>query len=190
MTAPEETHEEKHHQQKLHDVVTILTWRAPGRPFKKRSKSFYASSILIALLLEIILFLFSQYLLMMVIVSLVFVAFALASVPPVDFQYRISSEGITIEDHFFLWDELYDFYFKKRYGVDVLHIRSHYVFPGELTLTLGNVNPAQVKSAILPFLPYREYVTPTFMEKSGSWLSKNFPLEKEIEKELDKGLGK
>lgn len=159
------------------EVKTLLSWMAPGRPFRKRGKQYYLTSLLIMLLVEVILFLFSQYLLMLVVASLVFVAFALATVPPRNFHYRISTEGVTIEDHFFLWQELYDFYFRKTEGIDVLHIRTHSFIPGELTLTLGDVDKEHVKRVLLPFLPYREVIKPTFMEKAGDFLSKNFPLE-------------
>ncbi|MEK7450973.1 MAG: hypothetical protein AAB662_03500 [Patescibacteria group bacterium] len=164
--------------QQYSSVKTLLSWTAPGRPFRKKGRQFYLTSLLIMLLIEIILFLFSQYLLMLVVVSLVFVSFALATVPPRDFNYRISSEGITIEDHFFLWQELYDFYFKKREGVEVLHVRTHSMIPGELIITLGTVDKEHVKSVLLPYLPYREIIRPSFMEKSADWLARNFPLEK------------
>jgi hypothetical protein len=166
-------------QENPYKVRTLLSWKAPGRPYKKRSKSYFASMLLIALLVEVILFLFSQYALMAVVASLVFLSFSLALTPPGNFQYRISTEGVMVEDHFYLWEELYDFYFKKRHGSDVLHIRTYAVFPGELTLTLGDMTEEHVKHAILPHLPYREYVKPTMMEKSADWLSRNFPLEKE-----------
>jgi hypothetical protein len=175
--AKSETEEQKktpHHN----TVETLLEWKAPGRPFRKRSRQYYLTSILIVLLVEIILFLFSQYMLMLVVLSLLFVAFSLATIPPSDFKYRISTEGITIEDHFFLWQELYDFYFKKREGVDVIHVRTHSFIPGELTLTLGAIDREHIKSILLPYLPYREVIKSTFMEKSGDWLTKNFPLEK------------
>ena len=129
------------------------------------------------LFIEIILFLFSQYMLMLVVISLVFVAFALATVPPRDFHYRISSEGITVEDHFFLWQELYDFYFWKREGINVLHVRTHALIPGELTITLGGISEDHIKHVLLPYLPFREYVRPTFMDKAAAWLTRNFPLE-------------
>ncbi len=169
-------HEKIKHQ---NTVETILEWSAPGRPFRKRGKQYYLTSLLIMLLLEVILFLFSQYMLMLVVVSLVFVAFALNTIAPSNFKYRISSEGVTVEDHFFLWQELYDFYFKKKEGVDVAHIRTHSFIPGELTLTLGDIDREHIKSALLPYLPYREFVKPTFMDKSADWLTRNFPLEKE-----------
>lgn len=167
------------HAETVHpnEIETILEWTAPGRPFRKRGKQYYLTSLLIMLLVEVILFLFSQYLLMLVVLSLVFVAFALSSVAPSNFKYRISSEGVTVEDHFFLWQELYDFYFKKREGIDVVHIRTHSFIPGELTLTLGNIDREHIKSALLPYLPYREVIRKTFMDKSADWLTKNFPLE-------------
>ncbi|MEK7186550.1 MAG: hypothetical protein AAB675_04295 [Patescibacteria group bacterium] len=158
-------------------VRTLLSWHAPGRPFRKRTKQYYLTALLIMLLVQIILFLFSQYILMIVVLSLVFVSFVLASVPPHDFHYRISSEGITVEDHFFLWQELYDFYFKKVEGSDVLHIRTKAFIPGILIISLGEIDVEHAKAVVLPYLPYREFVKPTFMESSGEWLSRNFPLE-------------
>jgi len=171
---PEET--EKSHTINSEEIAP-LEWIAPGRPFQKRGKQFFLTALLIMLLFEIILFLFSQYMLMMVVLSLVFVGFALASIPPKDFKYRISSEGIMIEDTFFLWKELYDFYFKKEGGMETLHVRTQAYLPGELILTLGSMDKEKIKSALTWHLPYREYVKPTFMEKSGDWLAKNFPLE-------------
>jgi hypothetical protein len=169
--------EEKENSENSQHGTYPLEWTAPGRPFKKRSKQFYLTALLIMLLVEIILFLFSQYLLMVVIVSLVFVGFVLATIPPKDFKYRISSEGVMIEDGFFIWQELYDFYFKNRDGIKTLHLGTHAFLPGELIVTLGGMDEEKVKQALLPYLPYREYVKPTFVEKSADWLSKNFPLE-------------
>jgi hypothetical protein len=160
------------------DVKTLLSWHAPGRPFVHRSKQYFINIIFIMLAIEIILFLFSQYMLMMVVASLVFLAYALATVPPHDFHYKITSEGILVEDHFFLWQELYDFYFLRRENTDVLHIRTKTYFPGELVIVLGELHKDYVRSILIQFLPFREYVKPTFMEKSGDWLEKNFPLDK------------
>lgn len=175
----EKTSTHSHHDSyNSHAVKTILSWHAPGRPFKQRGKEYFVNALLIMLLIQVVLFLFSQYLLMLVVASLVFVAFAFASVPPHDFFYKISTEGVMVEDHFFLWQELYDFYFKHKDGVDLLHIRTEAMVPGELVLVLGPIHMEQVKSALLPFLPFREYVRSSFMEKSGDWMNKTFPLER------------
>ena len=166
-----------HNDTHENDVISHLEWTAPGRPFTKRTKQYYLTVLLIMLLVEVILFLFSEYLLMIVVLSLVFVAFALAKTPPKDFNYRISSEGIKIEDRFFLWQELYDFYFIKKHGQETLHVRTRAYIPGELIITLGKESEEKIKDAILPYLPYREYVKPTFVDKAADWLSKSFPLE-------------
>jgi hypothetical protein len=159
-------------------VKTYLSWHASGRPYKQRSMEYYTNSFLITMAIEIILFLFSQYLLMALVFSLLFLTFALAIVPPHKLFYRISSEGIRIEDRYFIWDELYDFYFFKSHDLDVLCIRTKDYFPGEITIVLGDIPVEQVKAVLIAFLPFREYVKPTFMEKAGSWLEKNFPLER------------
>jgi hypothetical protein len=164
-------------EEQSHEVKTLLEWIAPGRPFKKRTKTYYSTILVIMFFVEVILFLFSDWVAMLVVVSLVFLAFAFASVPPHDFHYRISTEGVFIEDHFSLWQELYDFYITKQMTEEVLIIRTRTLFPGELTLTNGQIPMEKIKSALLPYLPYREYITPTFTEKAGHWLTKNFPLE-------------
>ena len=158
-------------------VKTLLAWESPGRPFRKRGKEYFTTALLLTLLFEVLAFLFAQYLLMVAIFALLFVAFALATVPPHSLHNRISTEGVTIDNHFFLWQELYDFYFKKRHGEDVLHIRTH-GFPGELVITLGDVSKEHMKDVLIQYLPYREVVTPTFMEKAGNWVSRTFPLER------------
>lgn len=162
-----------------HALKTLLSWHAPGRPYRERGKEYYINILLISLFLEVILLLFHEYLLMVVLASLVFFAYALSSVPPTAFFYKISTEGVMIEDHFYIWEELYDFYFKHVDGHDVLHIRTKLFVPGELILVLSDMPKEHVRDMLIKYLPYREYVKPTFTEKSGEWLAKTFPLERQ-----------
>jgi hypothetical protein len=170
--------EQHHHENDWHSLKTLVSWHAPGRPYHERGKEYYINVFLIALFLGVILLLFHQYLLMAVLASLVFLAYALSSVPPRALFYRISTEGVMVEDHFYIWEELYDFYFKHIDGHDVLHIRTKWFVPGELILVLGEVPKDHVRDVLLKYLPFREYVKPTFTEKSGDWLAKTFPLER------------
>ncbi len=159
------------------DVRTFLSWTAPGRPFSKKGRQFYATVILLMMLCQIIFFLLSWYELMVVVLALVFLAIVLYTIPPKDFHYKITSEGIRVEDHFYIWSELYDFYFKKVDNTDTLIIRTEVMLPGELKMTLGDISREHVRRILVNFLPYREYVRPTFVEQSADWLSRNFPLE-------------
>lgn len=168
-------HQKTHHYE---DVRTLVSWSAPGRPFKKKGKEFYLNGLLIVFLIEVILFVFSEYLLMFVVLALYFFAVAITSVPPQNFHYRISTQGIKVEDHFYIWDELYDFFFKRVEGLDVLVVRSRNIIPGELKIPLGDVPADHVRRVMINYIPYREVVRATFMERSGEWLAKNFPLER------------
>lgn len=163
------------------EIVTLKEWYSAGRPYRARSKEYFVNALLIATALEIIIYLiFKSFQLMTVVFSLVFLSFALALVPPHPFYYKITSEGIRIEDHFYIWEELYDFYFMKRHGQEVLHVRTKAFFPGELTITLGDNTVDDLKRTLIPYLPYREYVKPSFVDKASEWLEKNFPLEKTV----------
>jgi len=160
------------------DLKTLLSWSAPGRPFKPKRREYYLNGLLIAFLVEVILFLFHQYIFMFVVGALYFLSVALATVPPRNFHYRIRNQGIKVEDHFLIWEEIYDFYFKKIEGLDVLILRTKAVIPGELQISLGELHPDHVRKVLIGYLPYREVMSPTFMERSAGWLSKNFPLER------------
>lgn len=173
-------HQNQHHSHphSYSDVKTLISWSAPGRPFRKKSREFYITGFMVVLLIDIILFVFSEYLLMFVILTLYFFSVVLSSVAPQNFHYRISTQGIKVEDHFYIWDELYDFYFKKIEGIEILLVRTRNMLPGELKIALGDVPIDHVRRVLLGYIPYREVIKPTFMEKSSDWLSKNFPLER------------
>ena len=166
------------HESHDYDVRTLISWSAPGRPFKKKSRQFFLSVALLMFFFEVILFLFAQYELMAVLLALSFLSVMLSSVPPHDFHYKITTEGVKVEDYFYIWSELYDFYFKRIEGQDILILRTQDMLPGELKISMGDISREHARKVLVPYLPYREYVHPTFMEKSADWLSENFPLEK------------
>ncbi len=160
------------------DIRTLISWSAPGRPFRKKGRQFFLSVALIVMFFEVILFLFAQYELMVVVFALAFLSAVLSSVPPHNFHYKITTEGIKVEDYFYIWSELYDFYFKRIDGMDVLVMRTQAFLPGELKISLGDLHKDHIRQIIVRYLPYREFVKPTFMESSADWLADNFPLEK------------
>jgi len=178
MDQPASEHLQHEEDMAFNDVRTLLSWTAPGRPFRKKTREFYMSCLLIFFLIEVIVFLFAQYQLMLAVAAVTFLAIVLSTVPPKDFHYRISTEGIKVEDHFYIWNELYDFYFKHFDKVDVLVVRTEALIPGELKITLGNVTRDHLRRVLINFLPYREVVKKSFMEKSADWLSQNFPLDR------------
>lgn len=157
---------------------TLLAWEGIGRPFHHHTKEYYINASLIVLIIEVILFLFSQYVLMLLVLSMLFVVIALAVIPPHTVRYRISTEGIAIDEYFYLWQELYDFYFKHVNGEDILYIRTRDEYSSDITILPGEMPKEHLKSLLINYLPYRETVPLTFIERSGDWLARTFPLDK------------
>ncbi|MDO8619555.1 MAG: hypothetical protein Q7R49_06500 [Candidatus Daviesbacteria bacterium] len=159
------------------EVKTLLEWEAPARPFKPKDRSYYTTIAVLVLLLGIIAFLANEFLLIGVLLALAFVAYVLAYIPPNDVKYRISSQGITISDHFYFWHELDSFWFKEKDGHKVLFIQTLVSFPGQLMLVLKSGAEEEVKKEVARFLPYHEIPKSSFMDRWSDRLQKHFPLE-------------
>lgn len=161
------------------EIKTLLVWEAPSRPFRKKDRSFYTTIAIIVVLLTLILFLAREFLLIGALLSLTFVAYVLAFVPPHHVKYRISTQGVTIGEDFYFWHFLDAFWFKESNGHKVLHIQTRLRFPAQLMLVLDPAKPEEekVKKLVARFLPYVEVPYKTWMEKWSEGLQKHFPLE-------------
>ena len=159
------------------EIKTLLTWQAPSRPFRKKDRSYYTTLAIIVILLVLILFLAKEFLLIATLLSLAFVAYVLAFVPPHKVDYRISTQGITVGEDFYFWHFLDAFWFKEKEGSKILHIQTRLRFPAQLMLVLDGVEEEKVKKIVAKFLPYVEVPYKTWMEKWSESLQKHFPLE-------------
>ncbi len=159
------------------EIKTLLSWQAPARPFRKKDRSYYTTLGIIVILLTLILLLFHEFLLIATLLSLTFVAYVLAFVPPHSIDYRISTQGITLGEDFYFWHFLDAFWFKETEGHKVLHIQTRLRFPAQIMMVLEGVDEEKVKKILSRFLPYVEVPYKSWMEKWSESLQKNFPLE-------------
>lgn len=159
------------------EIQTLISWEAPSRPFRRKNKSYYFTSAMIVVLLVLILLLMSEFLLIAVLFALLFVVYVLAFVPPQDIPYRISTQGITIGENFYLWHYMDAFWFKEKEGHRLLIIQTRLVFPSQLMLVLPSSDEEKIKKTVARFLPYVEVPYKSMMEKWSEGLQKNFPLE-------------
>ena len=158
------------------EIKTLLTWQAPSRPFRKKDRSYYTTIAILVVLLALIAFLAQEFLLIGVLLALMFVSYVLAFVPPGDITYKISTQGITIGDHFYFWHSLDSFWFKGD-EQKVLYIQTWLRFPGQLMLVLASQDEEEVKKIVARFLPYHEIHQPPLLERWAESLQKHFPLE-------------
>lgn len=155
----------------------MFSWRSPARVYKKRDREYFTTVAVIVLLLSVILLFAKEFLLIGVILSLAFVSYALASVPPPVVEHRVTNKGVRTGDKLYRWDVLGRFWFEKKWNQEVLVVESLVGFPAQLNLLLaGGVNKKEVAAYLSSHL-IKERPQQSFVEKSAKWLQKKVPLE-------------
>ncbi len=158
-------------------IKTFITWIAPARPFRKKDRSYFTTSAIIVVLLILISLLAREYIIIGVIFAVVFVIYVLAFVPPDDVEYKISTQGITIGNHFYFWVDLNSFWFSKKEGFDILNITTNLRFPGRLMILVNADKVEDIKKIIGRYLPFHEIAPKSLMDDWADSLQKHFPLE-------------
>lgn len=159
------------------EVKTLLSWEAPSRPYRPKDRSYYTTVAILVILLGLIAFLMREFLLIGAILAFAFVTYVLAFVPPHDINYKISTQGVTIGDHFYFWHFLDSFWFKEKEGQKILIIQTHLRFPAQLMLVIPKEDQPQLTKIIARFLPFHEIPRTSAVDRWIDGLQKHFPLE-------------
>ena len=112
-----------------------------------------------------------------VVLAFAFVTYVLAFVPPGDIKYKISTQGMTVGEHFYFWHELESFWFKVSEGQEVLFVQTKLRFPAQFMIVLGPQSQDAIKEAVAKFLPFHEIPKISLFDKWAESLQKHFPLE-------------
>ena len=163
-------------QKKLAPLKILLMWEATVRLFKRRNREFFTTIGAIALLLAIILFFLKEWFLIAVIIALLFVGYVLATVPPASIKHKITNRGIVTGGKNYSWSELGRFWLRRTWDQKILEVETGWRFPGRLIILLGGADQKEVKKILSEYLPF-EKPAKTWMDKAGSWLVRQVPLE-------------
>lgn len=157
---------------------TLVTWEAPSRPFKKRNKQFFSTVFIIAVLVALILFFAGQVLPVALVISVVFLVYVTAMIPPQNVSVKLTNYGFYIDKEAYAWYEMGRFWFEKKQGFDTLQIELGR-FPNRLSLVLlEGVTPSKENlELVLSEVLLKEKPKPTAFEKASLWLSDKIPLE-------------
>lgn len=158
-------------------VHTLHSWSAPSRPFRRKNRSYYTTVIILVTLVSLIALLAGERLLIGVLLALLFLIYVLNFTPPEDIEYKLSTQGITIGDHFYHWFELDSFWFSEKEGFKILNVLTRFRFPGLLIIVLGEDDEESAKRVCARFLPFHEIAPKSQIEKWTESLQKHFPLE-------------
>ncbi|MBM3209158.1 hypothetical protein FJZ40_02595 [Candidatus Shapirobacteria bacterium] len=158
----------------VREVKTLLSWKAPARPFKKRNREFWTTVLTIVILISLILLFVKEWFLIATIIALTFVYYVLSTVPPDDLEYTITSRGIRFAEAEYPWEVLFRFWFSKKWEQELLNFEFQNGY--RLTWVLGSQDKAEVQEVLEKFLPLEE-ARPTFFDRASDWIAKKFPLE-------------
>ena len=161
---------------KPESLKTLLTWTAPERPFKKRSREYFTTVGAIVFLIGVILLFLKEWPLIVVIIALMFVAYIMATVEPRKVEHKITNQGIITGGKKYRWEELGRFWFTERWGKKILHIETLFGMPRQLLMLLGEAKQEQIKKILSDYLPFEE-PEKTWVDNASEWLSRRVPLE-------------
>lgn len=174
---PSDTQNPDDYYQDYDPVRELFSWKAPARPHTVRGRSFYTTIATLIILLSCIALFFQEWLLIGAMLAFGFLVYVLNFVAPTDIAYRFSTQGITIGEHFYHWDELDSFWFEKKGDQRLMYVLTRFRFPGMLILVLGETDQDRAKKIAATYLPFREIVPKSAMDKWSDALQKYFYIE-------------
>ncbi len=154
----------------------IYSWKAPLRPYKKRSRIILRFYIAVALLLSLIVFFFGDKILLIPIWSVLFLFYTLTVTPPPEVENKITKFGIEAAGVTLRWEVLSHFYFGSRFGFITLTIvgRAPYFYHLYLVVPTQDMKGGLIK-LLSEHLVYQENPHKNITDKMVDWLSSLIP---------------
>lgn len=157
-------------------LKTLLAWTAPERPFKKHSREYFTTVGAIVFLIGVILLFLREWILIVVLIALMFVAYIMATVEPRRVEHKITNQGIITGGRRYRWEELGRFWFTEKWGEKVLHTETLFGIPRQLLMLLGETKQEEIKKILSDYLLFEE-PEKTWVDNASEWLSRRVPLE-------------
>lgn len=163
----------------------IFSWRAPLRPYKKRSNFIIRFYLSIAFLLSAIMFFFGDKILLVPIWATIFLFYVLTITPPPEVENKITTFGIDAAGVTMRWEFLSHFYFGKRFNFYTLTIVSHAPYFYHAYLVIPNESiKNKVINILSKHLIYQEKPQKNLTDKIIDFLSNLIPDETEEETQV------
>lgn len=162
------------------DEKVLMQWTSVSRPFKERSKEFFSTVLVLAVLVGIIFFFIEGVMPVLVVAAVTFVIFALYKTQPDEVEHVLTNARVMTGTSSFFWDELQMYWFTSKWGREVLHILTYKAFPAELIMVLPEgiteEDKKKLRKMIGGFIPYQEPAK-SITDKTVEWIGRKIPLE-------------
>lgn len=160
----------------VREVKVLYSWNAPTRLFKRRTREFWTTVGSMAFLLGVILLLIEEWLLILVIVSLIFVYYVFSTIPPEEIPNQISNRGVRFADRQYLWDQLDRFWITEKWGKKIINFGLSFGMMRSFRLLATENEAKEIQTILKKYLP-EEPLPPSFSDNAAEWLAKKIPLE-------------
>ncbi len=151
----------------------LIVWIAPSRPFKRRDKQFYVTTISIAGMVCLILFLAEGAMPVILIISLIFLYYVMSTVPPEDIEYKITNKGIKVAGRLTEWQFFGRFWFGKRFDTELLILETRLI-PNRMEIVIKPELKSDIENNLKEYLVHEE-ISPSSLDKAIDWFSKKLP---------------
>ncbi len=156
---------------------TILMWRSPLRAFVHRTSDITRFYIIIALLLSIIVALFSDFILLLPIWVMVFVGYVFTVSEPPEVTHKITEFGLETAGATVLWADLSHFYFIERYHYQVLVVVSVPPYNSHIFIVVPEEMKQQITNTLVKHIIYFDHAPRTLIDKMIDAFMKLVPQE-------------
>ncbi len=163
--------------EKLGPRKTLYKWTAPERiPLSTIKPKMMKSLFIIGGVVGMFLVLLGEFPIILVLASVIFVAFVLANTPINDAEYELSTHGVEINKQFYFWKDLAQFFIKEETKeLKTLCIDTKLEIPARLFLTIKSEDHDKIREICETYLAYLE-------EPPYTWLD---GLYKKVTSQLD-----
>ena len=157
----------------LGEKITLYAWEAISRPQKTLDKKMVKTLIIIAVVISMIFILMQEFLLVVLIASIIFISYIIRATPAENLKYELNTHGVSYAGTLYYWYDLSRFFFKNTAGAEVLCIDTKSGIPGRLYLTIIAGDREKIREIIKKYLNFLEVEPKTFVDKAyGSVLDK------------------
>jgi hypothetical protein len=157
--------------------AVCFEWEAPVRHYEPKTRTYFRALIALGILLTLALYFLGEYLLILVVWSVVFVYYVKAAIPPQNAIYKLTRFGIQFYQHTIPYDALQSFTLVHKTKNNLLRIFVSGENPYEIHILLPT---GELEEKIMKFLeekvPFVEQVPKTDIERFAEWLGSSLGL--------------
>lgn len=149
------------------EETLVYKWTAPTRLFLKRDKQWYWTMLLLFLITAVFLLYIREWVLILVVMSILFVLYVSSLVPPENSEHSITTFGIRTLGELYTWDMLKDFWISYRNGREILNVDTNVSSPTRLIMLFSTDDKVPLVNALKQKLKYME------APRKQGWIARN-----------------